>query len=198
LNLVHIPSFCEPAAADGDTERDTFLWVGRSASYKNPLAFVELARQVPEARFTIVGIDPSNPDDELVTAAARVPNLDLVPPLPRSAVLPFYRRAVAVVNTSDFEGFPNTFMEGWARGALALSLNVDPDRVIVRHGIGAVAGGSPTALAAAARRLWQARRQSTEERGAAVRYVTEHHAPDQVAARWLELVTSLRRRRVPG
>jgi len=116
-NVVHIPSLCEPVANADGAERDTFLWVGRPEVYKNPLAFVDLARAVPEARFRMIGIDLSQPSsNELARAASHLSNLELLPPLPRSEVLPMYAHAVAVVNTSDFEGFPNTFMEGWARG----------------------------------------------------------------------------------
>jgi glycosyltransferase involved in cell wall biosynthesis len=194
--LVRIPSLCEPPAPDEspkDAERDMFLWVGRPASYKNPTAFVDLARSVPEARFLMVGIDAgrSRVGHEAHVAAATLANLDVRPPLPPAEVLPLYRRAVAVVNTSDFEGWPNTFMEGWARGALALSLKVDPDEVITRHGIGIVADGSLASLAAAGQRMWTERNSLQDRREAAHRYVVEHHAPEKVARQWADLLSGL-------
>jgi glycosyltransferase involved in cell wall biosynthesis len=192
-NLLHIPSFCEPKPG-AIAQRDTLLWVGRPASYKNPLAFVRLARDVPEARFVMVGIAPPTEDpssEPVVAAAVNLPNLTLLPQVPASELDPLYRRAVAVVNTSDFEGFPNALLEGWARGALGLSLSIDPDHVLTRHGIGTVADGSPPALAAAARRMWRDRDRSEHERELAVRYVEDHHAPDKVARKWLGLVSKL-------
>jgi glycosyltransferase involved in cell wall biosynthesis len=188
--LVYIPSFCEPAAPNAHPERTTFLWVGRAAPYKNPAAFVELARQVPEAQFTMVGVGPSDYSAVNIDGSKSLPNLELIPPLPRSELLPLYWRAVAVVNTSDFEGFPNTFMEGWARGALALSLTVDPDAVINRYGIGRTAGGSPAVLAHAARCMWRERNHLGPQRDAAIRYVIDVHGPDRIGARWFELVSS--------
>jgi glycosyltransferase involved in cell wall biosynthesis len=188
--VVRIPSFCEPQP-QSDEPRDLFLWVGRPAPYKNPIAFAELARDVPDAQFVMVGVEASS----LETTSELPPNLTVIPPLPRSELSPYYRRAIAVVNTSEFEGFPNTFMEGWAHGALALSLNVDPDDVIPQHGLGKVAHGSHAALVSAAKAMWSSRDRLAAARGRAVHYVSEHHAPKFVGERWYELIEELRSRR---
>jgi glycosyltransferase involved in cell wall biosynthesis len=193
--VVRIPSFCDPAP-DMPTKRDFFLWVGRPAAYKRPSAFVDLAQDVPEARFVMVGVPASA--TSLGSAAhgreKSPPNLQILSPLPPDEVLPLYHRAIAVVNTSEFEGFPNSFMEGWARGALALSLHADPDAVITTHRLGAVAQGSRVALASAARTMWHERDEPDQRRMAAVTYVREHHSPAVVGERWFDLVTSLNRR----
>lgn len=191
---ILIPSLCDCPPMSG-TQRDILLWVGRPASYKNPLAFLRLGRAVPEACFVMVGIPgPPLGDRAFVEAAAAVPNLEVLPPLTHSQVLPLYERAVAVVNTSDFEGFPNVFMEGWARGALALSLRVDPDGVIARYGLGFAAGGSPELLATAARQAWERRAEPDQRRSDAAEYVRSHHSPEAVAGQWETLISSLAQR----
>jgi glycosyltransferase involved in cell wall biosynthesis len=196
FRTVQIPSFCEQsdgAAGAGADDRDTFVWVGRAAAYKNPLPFIRLAREVPAARFVMAGIDPDVTPPEILVAAGQASNLELVPPLPREELLPLYDRAVAVVNTSDFEGFPNTLLEGWARGALALTQGIDPDGVISRHGLGVVAAGSDDELAGAARAMWSDRGQVEEARANAVMYVREHHAADVVGRQWAEILCRLMR-----
>lgn len=192
FRTVQIPSFCEPPDVAVDVgERDAFVWVGRAAAYKNPLSFIRLAREVPEARFVMAGIDPDRAPHEILAAAGQVPNLDLVAPLPREQLLPLYDRAVAVVNTSDFEGFPNTLLEGWARGALALTQGIDPDGVITRHGLGVVSVGSDSDLVSAARAMWSDRERLADARARAVTYVLEHHSPDVVGRRWAEVLRNL-------
>ncbi|HLY48996.1 MAG TPA: glycosyltransferase family 4 protein [Solirubrobacteraceae bacterium] len=184
--LVQIPSICEPPGPISRGERDIFLWVGRPARYKNPGVFVELARAVPEARFVMVGLQTS----ALSTDGMKNPpaNLDVRPPLAQLHLAKLYTRAIAVVNTSDFEGFPNTFLEGWAHGALALSLNVDPDGVLRKHRLGICAAGSLETLAGLARELWRDRHEDQTLRRQAVRYVADHHAAEAVANRWCALI----------
>jgi glycosyltransferase involved in cell wall biosynthesis len=192
-----IRSFCQPGP-DEPTEPEAFLWIGGLIDYKDPLAYVRLAERVPEARFWMIGTDRGGVSSALSasvrSAAERLANLDLLPPRSRGALLDVYRRAVAVVNTSEFEGFPNTFMEGWARGVPALSLRLDPDGTIERHGIGVVAGGSHDRFAAAARELWEGRFDRAPIEQAARRYVRETHAPDVVGRQWLDLIEAVRRR----
>jgi glycosyltransferase involved in cell wall biosynthesis len=189
-----IRSLCEPASASG-AEPEAFLWIGGLIDYKDPLAYAALAERVPEARFWMIGTDRGGEwgalADEVRAAAARLPNLELLPPRNRDELLDLYPRSVAVVNTSVFEGFPNTFMEGWARGVPALSLRVDPDRVIERRGIGAVAAGSIDRLAEAARELWRGRADRAELAEASRRYIAETHAPDVVGRQWVALIESL-------
>jgi len=177
-----------------DSPREAFLWIGGLIDYKNPLACVRLAELVPEARFWMLGT-PREGWDALAAAvavgAARLPNLELLAPRDRDSLLDLYPRAVAVVNTSAFEGFPNTFMEAWAAGAPVVSLNVDPDDVLATHRIGEVAGGSIDALADAARRMWANRDRPWPQAAAARRYLAENHDPDVVGDQWARLVREL-------
>src|SRR4051794_18270625 len=187
-----IRSFCEPAPPTA-AERTAFLWIGGIIDYKDPLAYVELAERVPEAQFWMVATDRGPEWAELARQvherAARLPNLELMGERPRPELLELYPQAVAVVNTSRFEGVPNTFLEGWAHGAPALSLSVDTGGIIARHGLGAVAGGSLDNLADAARDLWRSRKDGAQRSQATRDYVGKWHAPDVVGSQWFELLS---------
>ena len=192
LDAIVIPSFCEVAPAQ-QRQPEVFVWIGRIVGYKNPLAYVALAERIPEARFVMVAQSSSalGLQAAVRAAAERLANLELVGPIAHSEALALYGRSVAVVNTSDFEGFPNTFLEGWARGVPALSLRVDPDGVIERHGLGVVVGSSEEKLAEAARELWQRRNDLQAFEAASRLYVEHAHAPIAVGAAWSKLVAQL-------
>jgi glycosyltransferase involved in cell wall biosynthesis len=189
-----IRSFCglrEPTAV----ARHAFIWLGGLIDYKNPLAYVRLAELVPEAEFWMVGTRRGGQWDALAdqvsAAAERLPNLEMLPPRSREQLFELYDQAIAVVNTSAFEGFPNTFMEGWSSGASALSLNVDPDGVIRRYDLGFVAGGDTESLADAAKGLWDRRTDLDDLSSTARRYIAEHHDPAVIGEAWQRLIERL-------
>jgi glycosyltransferase involved in cell wall biosynthesis len=183
----------EAVPEPGTNPPTAFLWIGRVAPVKQPLAYVDLARSLPEARFSMITVPQQGQGreqlmEELERAASSVPNLELLGPRPRPEVLALIERAIAVVSTSEYEGMPNVFLEGWARGVPALALAHDPDGVIERHRLGEVAHGSPEALAAGARRLWTDRTDRADLAFRCRRYIEEAHSEDVVAAGWARVL----------
>jgi glycosyltransferase involved in cell wall biosynthesis len=187
---VLIRSIAEPARVRY-SQPDAFLWIGRVYPNKRPLAYVDLARQVPEARFRMVAVPRDGAEallEEVRLAAASTPNLDLLDPLPRHLVLQLLESAVAVVSTSEFEGMPNVFLEAWARGVPALTLSYDPDDIISREGLGGVGQGSVETLARLARELWATRNVQVTLSQRCRDYVQREHGADVVAAGWAKVL----------
>jgi glycosyltransferase involved in cell wall biosynthesis len=187
-----VRSFCEPiTVAPGAPE--SFLWIGGLADYKDPLAYLELVTRVPEAQFTMV-VTPRPGGEKLAQLvrdrACSLPNLRLDGPSPRDKLWAAYAGSIALVSTSRFEGFPNTFMEAWSCGVPVLSLRVDPDGVIQRHRLGGVAGGSMSRLEDLVRSHWSARRESRVRR-AAQEYIRTEHDPEAIGDRWAALIGEL-------
>ncbi len=186
-----IASFVEPQPAS-DAPGEAFLWVSRIAEYKRPMAYLELAAAVPEATFWMIPAPPEFAADQprhdaLHARAAELPNVELLPQRSHAELQALIGRAIAMVNTSSFEGVPNTWLEGWSRGVPALTLSFDPDGRIARNGLGIAAGGDWDAFVAGARRLWAARADRAGL-GPAVRdYVAEAHGA-RVLDAWLEVV----------
>jgi glycosyltransferase involved in cell wall biosynthesis len=183
-----IRSVAEPAE-QRTAEPDAFLWIGRYAPYKRPLDYVELARAVPEARFKMVGVVGAGAGAEeleqsVSAAAEELANLELVPALPRDELMPLIARAVAIVNTAEYEGMPNIFLEGWARGVPALALFHDPDGVIEREGVGAFASGSSEQMAALARTMWDQRGDQRELASRCREYVHRNHDLESIVDAW--------------
>jgi glycosyltransferase involved in cell wall biosynthesis len=167
---------------------EAFLWVGRMARYKRLDVYLELAAALPEASFWVVA-SPSGDEqpemrERLERAAAELPNLTVLAPRPRAELAALIERAVAVVNTSQYEGMPNVFLEGWTRGVPALAYSHDPDGVVAAHGLGAFADGSPERLLELAREQWDTRNDQTAVAQRCIDYVHEHHDIDTVCAAW--------------
>jgi glycosyltransferase involved in cell wall biosynthesis len=121
------------------------LWVGMVRAVKGPRRFFELARLLPDTRFVLVGGNDIEPDymASVEREAATIPNVELRGFQPRSKVLEILGEALCLVNTSDHEGFPNTFIEAWSVGVPVISLRNDPDGVVRRRGLGEVAESLP-------------------------------------------------------
>jgi glycosyltransferase involved in cell wall biosynthesis len=72
---------------------------------------------------------------------ARTPNLEYLGELPIEAVNQRMAQAAIHVNTSSLEGFPNTFIQAWAQGAVVATISVDPaEEGMEKLGIGICAG----------------------------------------------------------
>jgi glycosyltransferase involved in cell wall biosynthesis len=130
-----------PSDGFSSFEREV-LWVGSMRKVKNPRMFLELAKRIPEVRFVMVGGNPLQRDefrDSIYEEARTIPNLLFKGFLPFEEVERLFKRASLFVNTSTLEGFPNTFLQAWARGVPVLStVNVNPDGLITENHLGAV------------------------------------------------------------
>lgn len=188
-----IGSIAEPAVRRRAAP-EAFLWANRSVWYKRPFDYIDLARAVPSARFWMVCVPVGLSDEsaelmeEIRERSAGVPNLELLEHRPRSDLMTLMDKAVAIVNTADFEGMPNLLLEGWGRGVPALALSHDPDGVIERHGLGGFAGGSKSRLAELATDLWESRGHQDEVAERCRAYIDAHHSPEAVASAWLEVL----------
>lgn len=185
-----IQSICEPMSPQASAP-EAFLWVGRLVSYKRPLDYLALARALPHAHFWMVGVD-GEPEltQQVRSLADSIPNLELLTPRPRAQVQDLLARAVASVNTAEFEGMPNVLLEAWAQGVPALVLHHDPNGVIERHGVGGYAAGSSERFAALARELWESRLDRSDLAQRCRRYVAAAHAPGEVTRQWLQLLAA--------
>jgi glycosyltransferase involved in cell wall biosynthesis len=167
---------------------EAFLWVGRLVPYKRLDVYLDLAADVPEARFRVIAVPGLGQEPELTArlerARAELPNVELLEPRPRAELAPLIERAVAIVNTGEREGMPNVFLEGWSRGVPALAFGHDPDGLVERHGLGGFAAGSRQRLAELARSMWAAREDQVELAERCIGYVRREHDLDAVCASW--------------
>jgi glycosyltransferase involved in cell wall biosynthesis len=119
-------------------KRDTVLWVGRSTPLKRPDLFIKLTELFPDEKFTMICQQATGDENyqDLLAKAKKVDNLQFIQAVPFTEISSYFQRAKVFVNTSDTEGFPNTFIQACNCAAPILSLKVNPDDFIDKHNCG--------------------------------------------------------------
>lgn len=137
-----------PAVLPED-QRETVLWVGRSAAVKAPHRFLDLAEQFPQQSFTMICPRAVDDDsyDQLSARAKAIGNVDFISAVPFHQIDSYFQRAIVFVNTSDKEGFPNTFIQACKGRAAILSFTVNPDDFLNAYNCGLCSGGDEQRLA---------------------------------------------------
>ena len=180
-------------------ERDTILWVGRSAAIKRPDLFVRLAEMTPGESFTMI-CQHATGDlryDGLLDRARAVENLSFVQRVPFHEIDEYFLRAKVFVNTSDSEGYPNTFIQAAKAAVPILSLNVNPDGFLDRYSCGLCCGGNTQRLADSLGFMLADDRYENIGRNGR-KYVEQHHDLARVIEQYKEHFLRLRPRRRSG
>ena len=116
------------------------LWVGNVKEVKRPELFLELAECFAardDIEFWMVGRAATHRGMRATMARIqKSKHVRYFGELSLDAVDALMNEADVFVNTSSFEGFPNTFIQAWARGAIVTSLEVDVDGGLDAAGIG--------------------------------------------------------------
>ena len=144
LESVAIPMPCPGQAEQDFVPRSQpisrrVLWIARIRMQKRPDRFLDVAEACPDLEFDFVG--PAYDEaysQEVVGRAKTLPNVTIHGPVPRERVSEFYQRTGCFCSTSDYEGFPNTFLESWSYGVPIVS-TFDPDARIKNQRLGVVA-----------------------------------------------------------
>ena len=161
------------------TDAITVAWVANLKPLKRPDLFVALAEHfVRESRlrFVMAGrSDGTDYSEDVIRRAEAAPNLSYLGGLTVEEVEETLTDAHLLINTSDYEGLPNTFIQGWLRDVPTLTLNVDPDGVMERHDIGCKVG-TMDQLEAKVAALLEAPADIQRMGANARAYATEHYS----------------------
>ncbi len=175
--------------------KSAILWVGRMHPLKQPAMFLDLAERLPDERFVLV-LTRDEAHEELRRSvgarAAALPNVTVHEDVAWEEVGRFFEGAKLFVNTSTYEGFPNTFVQAAMQAVPILSWAVDPDGVLTRHRIGYCAGGSFDRLLEEARRVCASKAHRVDMGRRARDYAKQYHDLQQSVRELKALARSLR------
>jgi glycosyltransferase involved in cell wall biosynthesis len=114
------------------------LWVSNFRPVKRPEVVLDLARRLPHVRFMMAGGALPGAEDyyrAMREAASPLPNVICPGAVPYAEVGAVFSRAKIFLNTSQIEGFPNTFLQAWVRGVPVVTF-FDPDSLIKQRQLG--------------------------------------------------------------
>jgi len=122
------------------SQRKYILWVATMRAWKRPGQFINLARAFPQEQFIMIGgrdMKDGYLYDEINEQAEKLQNLQFLGFQPLRVTETYFNKCKVFINTSKYEGFPNTFLQAWRRGIPVISY-VDPDDVIQSNNLGRV------------------------------------------------------------
>ena len=165
---------------------DTILWVGKTDErVKRPSWFFSLARRLPEQKFVAI---MNKYDEESFAAcletARSLPNLTLIEKVPFEEVEKYFAEARLFVNTSVFEGFPNTFLQAAKYGVPIIASDVDPAGMLSQHGCGVTCGGDFEILVQSVQRILADERLYSATCQAVLVYVKTQHDKELVISQY--------------
>jgi glycosyltransferase involved in cell wall biosynthesis len=123
------------------------LWIANFKKLKQPEIFLKLAQDFgrrQDVQFIMIGAPAKGTTwfSRLEEEIGQISNLSYLGPLPQSEVNKLIAKSQVLVNTSQYEGFSNTFIQAWMRKVPVITLNINPDNIFKHHRIGYCAEGS--------------------------------------------------------
>jgi glycosyltransferase involved in cell wall biosynthesis len=117
---VTIPSCYSPPAGARADRRGYVLWTASVRPSKRAELALEIASRLPDYRFVVIGgPDPDRKSQQyyadLAQVASGLPNVEMKGFVPFTEAERWFNGARLVLNTSLYEGFPNTFLQAWSR-----------------------------------------------------------------------------------
>ena len=98
------------------------LWVSTIRQVKRPHLFIELVKLLPQYKFKMIGgAGDKTLYQEIEDESHKLPNLEFCGFVPFTEVEAHYDKSRLVINTSSIEGFPNAFLQSWARAIPTVS-----------------------------------------------------------------------------
>jgi len=189
----------EPLAQPGAFE-GTVLWAATVKPLKRPDHVVALARRLYHLRFLMVG-GPGVARgaqayfDGIARQARGLSNLTMTGHVPFRDVGAAFDGASVCLNTSDYEGLPNTFMQAWLRGIPTLSF-VRPESA---PGVtGTLACDDLDHMALRLQRLTGDRAVWAAASQASQRHFKAHHTMEAAVTRYLEVFDRVLHLKAPG
>lgn len=172
--------------------RDSFiLWSGRILELKRPELLIEIAEQLPDYKFIMIGGMASSKEyyHHIKFKASQIKNLEFLGFIPFCEAEKYFDNAAIIVNTSEYEGFPNTFLQAWSREKPTVSLfSLFPDSEVSPPGFYVKNIEEVTEII---RKLMKSKKYLNDSGKKCKEYFDEHYSVSAVIQNYVELINKL-------
>lgn len=137
-NILIIPNIWEGEVSHLESMRDYILWVGNTRGLKRPQWVFKIAESLPDEKFIIIGGNADNKVyNECIELGKKSNNVIFKGALTFEETNSWFEKAKVLLCTSEYEGFPNTFLQAWSN-CIPVFSTVDPSDVIEKYGLGKI------------------------------------------------------------
>ena len=168
-------------------ESMNILWAGRIQPLKRLELLLEVAELLPEVEFYVAG--NADGDDSytapLLSKMEELSNVFYLGMVSRERMPKLYQNATLLCCTSEYEGFPNTFLEAWSFGVPVVS-TFDPDNMLDSLNLG-VSIKNKQSLYDAIKKLSQSQGEWEKMSEDSRQYYLKNHSVDSAMARFAEV-----------
>jgi len=175
------------------TKEEQILFVGRCERLKKPDLFIELAKLNTKQKFVMICPPTSDLSffTEIKKQANEVANLNFISKVPFSKIQTYFDKAKLFVNLSNFEGFPNTFIQAGVGNTPILSLSVNPDNFINNYNCGFVCDNNFETLNKKLKLILENEMLWQEKSKNVFAYVNQNHNLDINLMKYSDLIFSM-------
>jgi glycosyltransferase involved in cell wall biosynthesis len=180
-----------PLSVERKAKKKYVLWVARSDAWKNPQLFLDLAKKFSHLRFVM--IMPKSADSStwkrVFDCAQKLSNVTFIESVPFEKIQKYFAEAILFVNTSEYEGFPNTFVQSCIGKTPIVSYKVNPEGILEKNKIGLCADGSFERLCQAVEILTKNKRKYSDYSENAYTYFLKNHSIDANIKQWKQIIS---------
>lgn len=194
LHVIHNPhSGLVEHSSKPRNRRQYVAWVGVFQKQKNLPLLYELAEKCSEILFKVAGMPSKTMDNDTEIALAKLKtlsNVEFVGYLGREEVALFLSSAVALVNTSLYEGFSNTYLEAFSVGTPVITPERADPNYIIRDNMLGRSVGKDEDFPVAIREIYNDAQGFEDMSKKCKSYVSRYHDPKTLARQFIELISS--------
>ncbi len=170
-------------------EKKNILWVSRAIEWKRAEIFLKLAQKMPNKDFIIICNKANNKIywKTISDNAFKIHNLKFMSFIPFHKIDRYFQEAKIFINTSIYEGFPNTFIQAFKNKTPVISLNVNPDEILTKNKIGIFCHDDLKKMEFSINQFFENQELYDSYSKNAFSYVKNNHDIKHISKKWLLL-----------